>query len=82
VARKQGHLESKLSPAAVSLQIHHSTQFASIQWALGRINNQQFEARALYGLNLAFLGTVTNDRRSEVESVPKRLEPKLGPKPT
>ncbi len=36
-----------------------------------------FEARALYGLNLAFLGLVPEERRPEIQSKLKALEPKL-----
>jgi len=52
-------------------------QFASIQWALGRIDDVQFEARALYGLNLSFLALVNEDRRPEVQARLKALEGKL-----
>ena len=52
-ARTRGFLETTLNPEQVAWQIHHGAQFASIQWALGRIDNAHFEARALYGLNLS-----------------------------
>jgi len=76
-ARTRGFLETTLNPEQVAWQIHHGAQFASIQWALGRIDNAHFEARALYGLNLAFLGLVPEERRPEIQSKLKALEPKL-----
>ena len=76
-ARDSGLFETKLSLTALAGQIHHSAQFASIQWALGRINDDEFEARALYGLHLAFLSLVGEARREEIHSKIKRLERKL-----
>ena len=58
-------------------QIQHGAQFAQIQSALGRIDDAHFEARALYGLNLAFLGLVHEERRPEIQTKLKRLERKL-----
>ncbi|MDG2333948.1 MAG: TetR/AcrR family transcriptional regulator [Myxococcota bacterium] len=79
--RTQGFLESTLRPEQVAWQIHHCAQFASVQWALGRIDDAQFEARALYGLNLAFLGLVPAERRPEIQSKLKGLERKLENRP-
>ncbi|MFP8880701.1 MAG: TetR/AcrR family transcriptional regulator [Myxococcota bacterium] len=76
-ARTRGFLESPLKPEQVAWQIHHGAQFASIQWALGRIDDAHFEARVLYGLNLAFLGLVREDRRPEIPAKLKGLERKL-----
>jgi len=76
-ARTRGFLESPLKPEQVAWQIHHGAQFASIQWALGRIDDAHFEARALYGLNLAFLGLVHEERRPEIRTKLKGLERKL-----
>ncbi len=76
-ARTRGVMESPLKPEQVAWQIHHGAQFASIQWALGRIDDAHFEARALYGLNLAFLGLVTEERRPEIQAKLKGLERKL-----
>ena len=76
-ARKLGLLESSLKAETVACQIHHGAQFASIQWALGRIDDTHFEARALYGLNLAFLGLVHEEHRPEIRSKLKGLERKL-----
>jgi len=76
-ARTRGLLESALKPEQVAWQIHHGAQFASIQWALGRIDDAHFEARALYGLNLVFLGLVHEARRPEIRSKLKGLERKL-----
>jgi AcrR family transcriptional regulator len=76
-ARTRGFLESTLSPEQVAWQIHHGAQFASVQWALGRIDDAHFEARALYGLNLAFLGLVPEERRPEIQAKLKGLERKL-----
>ena len=76
-ARDEGILESPLQPEQVAWQIHHGAQFAAIQWALRRIDDAHFEARALYGLNLALLGLVREDRRPEIRSALKGLERKL-----
>ncbi len=76
-ARTRGFLESPLKPEQVAWQIHHGAQFAAIQWALGRIDDAHFEARALYGLNLAFLGLVHEERRPEIRAKLKGLERKL-----
>lgn len=67
-AREQGVLDGALKPEHLASQIHHGAQFAAIQWALGRIDDARFEARALYGLNLALLGSVSADRRPEFRS--------------
>jgi len=76
-ARTRGFLEGPLKPEQVAWQIHHGAQFASIQWALGRIDATHFEARALYGLNLVFLGLVREDRRPEIQAELEGLERKL-----
>ncbi len=76
-ARKNDLLECPMKPEQVAWQIQHGAQFASIQWALGRIDDAQFEARALYGVNLAFLGIVREERRDEIRSKLKGLERKL-----
>ncbi len=76
-ARTRGFLESPLKPEQVAWQIHHGAQFAAIQWALGRIDDAHFEARALYGLNLALLGLVHEERRPEIRAKLKGLERKL-----
>jgi AcrR family transcriptional regulator len=76
-ARTRGFLETPLKPEQVAWQIHHGAQFAAIQWALGRIDDAHFEARALYGLNLAFLGLVHEERRPEIRAKLKGLERKL-----
>ena len=77
MARKNDLLECPMKPEQVAWQIQHGAQFASIQWALGRIDDAQFEARALYGVNLAFLGIVHEERRPEIRSKLKGLERKL-----
>ena len=76
-ARTGGFLVGTLNPEQVAWQIHHGAQFASVQWALGRIDDAHFEARALYGLNLAFLGLAPEDRKAEIQSTLERLERKL-----
>ncbi len=76
-ARKNDLLECPMKPEQVAWQIQHDAQFASIQWALGRIDDAHFEARALYGVNLAFLGIVREERRDEIRSKLKGLERKL-----
>ncbi len=77
VARDEGIFETPVQPAQVAWQIHHGAQFAAIQWALRRIDDAHFEARALYGLNLALLGLVHEERRPEIRSALKGLERKL-----
>ena len=76
-ARKEELLECPMKPEQVAWQIQHGAQFASIQWALGRIDDAHFEARALYGVNLAFLGIVREERRPEIRTKLKGLERKL-----
>jgi hypothetical protein len=77
MARKDDLLECPMNPEQVAWQIQHGAQFASIQWALGRIEDAQFEARALYGVNLAFLGIAREERRDEIRGKLKGLERKL-----
>ena len=77
MGRKNDLLECPMKPEQVAWQIQHGAQFASIQWALGRIDDAQFEARALYGVNLAFLGMVHEERRSEIRTKLRALERKL-----
>ena len=77
MARKADLLECPMNPEQVAWQIQHGAQFASIQWALGRIDDAHFEARALYGVNLAFLGIVHDVRRPEIRTKLKGLERKL-----
>ncbi|MEE3328898.1 MAG: helix-turn-helix domain-containing protein [Myxococcota bacterium] len=80
-ARKSGLVECPMKPDQVAWQIQHGVRFASIQWALGRIDDVHFEARALYSVNLAFLGLVDEDRRPEIQSRLKELERKLQVQP-
>jgi AcrR family transcriptional regulator len=81
-ARKNDLLDCPMKPEQVAWQIQHGAQFASIQWALGRIDDARFEARALYGVNLAFLGMVREERRDEIRSKLKGLERKLRTPPS
>ena len=76
-ARKRGLVDCPMKPEQVAWQIQHGAQFASIQWALGRIDDAHFEARALYGVNLAFLGIAREARKPEIQSKLKGLERKL-----
>jgi len=76
-ARKSGVIECPMKPEQIAWQIQHGIQFASIQWALGRIDDAHFEARALYSVNLAFLGLVHEERRAEIRTKLKGLERKL-----
>ena len=80
-ARERGLLEGPLKSEQVAWQIQHGAQFAQVQWALGRIDDDHLEARVLYGLNLAFLGLVDIERRPEIQSKLKTLERKLRPPP-
>jgi AcrR family transcriptional regulator len=77
MARKSGLIECPMKPEQVAWQIQHGAQFASIQWALGRIDDTHFEARALYSVNIAFLGIVHEERRPEIRQKLKGLERKL-----
>jgi AcrR family transcriptional regulator len=81
-ARKNGLLECPMKPEQIAWQIQHGAQFASIQWALGRIDDAHFEARALYGVNLAFLGIVHEERRPEIRTRLRGLERRLRILPT
>ncbi len=80
-ARAKGLVECALGPEQVAWQIQHGAQFAAIQWALGRIDDAHFEARALYGLNLTLLGLVCDDRRPEVLTRLRGLERKIRASP-
>ena len=77
-ARERDFLIHPVNCRQVAWQIQHGGQFASLQWALGRIEDDHFEARALYGLNLAFLGIVREEHRSKIQKKLKALERKLG----
>jgi AcrR family transcriptional regulator len=76
-AQESGIFDCPMKPKHIAWQIEHGAQFASIQWALGRIDDAHFEARALYGLNLAFLGLVGGARRVEIQKKLKGLERKM-----
>ena len=77
MAREQGLVAYSGKSQQIAWQIQHGSQFAFIQWALGRIDDDHFEARALYGANLAFLGLVPADRKGEIEQSLARLESRL-----
>ena len=76
-AQRSGVFECPMNPKHIAWQIEHGAQFASIQWALGRIDDAHFEARALYGLNLAFVGLVDEARRADIQTKLKGLERKM-----
>lgn len=76
-ARERGLVDCPMKSEQIAWQIEHGAQFAQVQWALGRIDDAHFEARVLYGLNLAFLGIVREERRPEIRSKLKGLERKL-----
>jgi AcrR family transcriptional regulator len=78
VAREQGIVESPLKPAQIALQVHQGFEMAIIQWALNGIDDAQFEARALYGLNLALLAVVRPRHRARLEESLTALERRLG----
>lgn len=77
VARKTGIVDSTLKPKQVALQIHQGFDVAALEWAFGGLDDAQFEARALYGLNLALLAIVHADYRPEIEATLRTLERKL-----
>lgn len=58
-------------------QIKYGAHFVAIQWALGRIDDTHFEARALYGQYFSFLGLVHDERRPEIRAMLKGPERKL-----
>jgi AcrR family transcriptional regulator len=76
-ANRRGVLEGPLRPEHIAWQIGHGVHFALIQWALGGIDDAHFEARALYGLELALLGFVQGERRTQIKTKLKGLERKL-----
>jgi AcrR family transcriptional regulator len=76
-AQRSGVFECPMNPKHIAWQIEHGAQFASVQWALGRIDDAHFEARALYGLNLAFVGLVDEARRADIQKRLKGLERKM-----
>ncbi len=76
-ACEQGILANTLNAECLALQIHQGSQFAFVQWTLSRIDDQQFEVRALYGLNLTFLGLAQGERRAEMATTLQQLEKKL-----
>ena len=76
-AREADLVECPMKSEQIAWQIQHGAQFASVQWALGRIDDNHFEARALYGMNLAFLGIVRKERRPKIQAKLKALERKL-----
>lgn len=76
-ARARGLLDCPMKSEQIAWQIEHGAQFAQVQWALGRVDDAHFEARVLYGVNLAFLGIVREERRPEIRSRLKGLERKL-----
>ncbi len=76
-AQRSGVFECPMNPKHIAWQIEHGAQFASVQWALGRIDDAHFEARALYGLNLAFVGLVDEARRADIQTKLKGLERKM-----
>ena len=76
-ARDRDLLINPVDCRQVAWQIQHGGQYASVQWALGRISDSHFEARALYGQNLAFLGIVQDEHRPKIRKKLKALERKL-----
>lgn len=77
MAQERDVIDCPMAAEQVAWQIQHGAQFAQVQWALGRIDDAHFEARVLYGVNLAFLGIVHEDRRPEIRKRLKGLERKL-----
>lgn len=74
----QGLLQSLLDPRQLGHQIYHGYELASIQWAVGLLDSAGFEARALYGLDLALLGVASDSVRSELEADLRKLGKRIG----
>jgi hypothetical protein len=73
----QGMLSDLLDPDELGRQIYHGYELASLRWALGAIDADTFEARALYGLEVALLGIASDALRPELECELMRLEQRL-----
>jgi AcrR family transcriptional regulator len=76
-AIEHGVLTDLLDPLQLGQQIYHGFEFASIKWALGLIDAAGFEARALYGLDVALLGVASDSVRPDLEAELHRLEKQL-----
>lgn len=74
----QGLLSDLLDPDQLGHQIYHGYEFASIQWSIGQLDAAGFEARALYGLDLALLAVANHSIRADLEADLCKLEKVIG----
>jgi AcrR family transcriptional regulator len=74
----QGLLSDLLDPGQLGHQIYHGYEFASIQWSIGQLDAAGFEARALYGLDLALLAVANHSIRADLEADLCKLEKVIG----
>jgi AcrR family transcriptional regulator len=77
-AIEQGLLSDLLDPGQLGHQIYHGYEFASIQWSIGQLDAAGFEARALYGLDLALLAVANHSIRANLEADLCKLEKVIG----
>ena len=76
-AIEQGLLKDHLDPDQLGDQIYHGWEFACMQWSTGHLSAASFEARALYGLDLALLALASDKLRPQIEADLRRLEKQL-----
>ncbi len=80
VAVERGLLRDLLDPLQLGRQIYHGFDGAACQWAMGQIDAPTFEARALFGLDLALLGFARGALRGELEAELLALQKRLTPR--
>jgi AcrR family transcriptional regulator len=73
----QGLLNNRLDPDQLGQQIYHGYEFASMQWGSGQLDAAGFEARALYGLDLALLAVASDSIRPDLEAHLRKLEKQI-----
>ena len=76
-AIERGLLQGVLDPNLLGRQIYHGWDLASLQWALGLLDEAGFRARALYGLYTVLLGIATDPLRPRIEAELRKLERQL-----
>ncbi|HIF92317.1 MAG: TetR/AcrR family transcriptional regulator [Myxococcales bacterium] len=76
-AIEQGLLKDLLDPTQLGRQIYHGYELASLQWGFGELDARGFEARALYGLNLALLAVAGDAIRAQLEADLRELDDEM-----
>lgn len=76
-AIEQRLLRDTLDPESLGRQIYHGYEHANLKWALGSIDEAEFTARSLYGLNVALLGVANETVRGRLETELRDLEARL-----